>query len=259
MLDSGVLGTYFRDPYKVIPGEQNDPNWRGWLSMSSDDLRKLSRLVAQSGWRLSVHCCGDAAMDILLDVWTDVNRAITILDKHWVLLHGQVPRPEHFTKIKALDLRVACQSVHTYTMGADFVKWWGIERASYSDPIKTYLDNGIRVGGGSDAFFCEWNPLIQIWFDVTRRSKWAGVLGPDQAITREQSIAYHTVNSALIADDDDKLGSIEPGKLADFVILSDDILACPVGQISDIRVLMTVINGDIVYQDDQYDFHVFTR
>jgi predicted amidohydrolase YtcJ len=248
MLDTGVHGTYFRDPYMLIPGEQEDPEWRGWLTMPREEFKELCLLAARAGWRLCVHCAGDAAMDILLDVFREVNKAIPIVEKHWVIIHGQIPRPEHFPLIKKLGLRVACQSVHTYTMGADFVKWWGFNRAAYSDPIKTYLDNNIPVGGGSDAYFCEWNPCIQVWFDITRQSKWAGILGQEQRITREQSLTYHTINSALISGDDSKLGSIEQGKFADLVVLSDDLLTCPTAAVKDIKVEMTMVQGDVVYQ-----------
>jgi hypothetical protein len=218
--------------------------------MPGEDFKELCSLVAQSGWRLGVHCAGDAAIDILLDTWERVNKETPIVDKHWVLIHGQFPRPEHFERIKKLGLHIACQSAHTYTMGGDMVKWWGLERASYSNPIKSYFENGIRVGGGSDAYFCEWNPNVLVWFDITRQSKWAGVLGPEQAITREQSLVYHTINAALVSDDENKQGSIEPGKLADLVVLSDDILTCPVEKVKDIKALMTIVGGDIVYQPE---------
>lgn len=248
VLDSGIQGTLFRDPYMVIPGEQENPNYRGITSMPKEAFKELCSLVAQSGWRLGVHCAGDAAIDLLLDIWEEINKQTAIVDKHWVLIHGQFPRPEHFERIKKLGLHIACQSAHTYTMGVDMVKWWGFERASYSNPIKNYLRNDVRVGGGSDAFFCEWNPSVLVWFDITRQSKWAGALGLDQALTREESLIYHTIDASLISDDEDKQGSIEPGKLADLVVLSDDILACPVERVKDVKPLMTMVGGELVYQ-----------
>jgi len=248
MLDSAIQGALFRDPYVIIPGEQDNPNYRGITMVSEEDFKELCSLAAQSGWRLGVHCVGDAAIDMLVDIWEEINKETPILDKHWVLMHAHLPRSEHFERIKGLGLHVACQSAHTYTMGADMVKWWGLERASYSNPIMNYLKNGIRLGGGSDAFFCEWNPSILVWFDITRQSKWAGVLGPEQAVTRKESLICRTINAALMSDDEDKQGSIEPGKLADLVVLSDDILTCPVERVKDIKVLMTMVGGEIVYQ-----------
>jgi predicted amidohydrolase YtcJ len=257
MLDTGVAGTYFRDPYEIIPGEQEDLEWRGWLSMSRDELKSICMDAADNGWRMGIHCAGDAAMDVMLDVWNEVNEQIPIVDKHWNLIHGQVPRKEHYPLIKKLGVHVACQSVHTYTMGADFVKWWGYDRAAYTDPIRTYLDNGIRVGGGSDAFFCEWEPVKQIWFDITRQSKWAGILGAEQAITREESLVYHTINAARMSDDDHKQGSLEPGKYADLVVLSDDVLTCPVDEIKEVKSLLTLTGGKSVYQDKRADIDNF--
>ena len=232
----------------LIPGQQDNPNHHGLLTMSKDEFKELSSHVAKSGWRLTAHCAGDAAMDILLSVWEEVNKETPIVDKHWILLHGQFPRLEHFDKIKRLGLYVATQPALTYTMGADFAKWWGFERACFSHPLDLYLEREVRIGGGSDAFFGDWNPFIQIWFEITRQSKWAGVLGAEHAITREQSLRLHTIDSALMSNDEDKLGSIEPGKLADLVVLSDDILTCSVENIKNIKVLMTMVGGEVVYQ-----------
>jgi len=247
-VDGIIHGTFLRDPYMVIPGEQENPNHRGTTIISKEAFKELCSLAAQSGWRLGAHCNGDATLDLLLDVWGGINNETPIVDRHWVLIHGLLVMPEHFERIKKLGLHVACQTAHTYTMGATMVKWWGLERASRSAPIKSYLENGIRVGGGSDGHVCEWNPSVLMWFDITRKSKWAGVLGPDQAITREEAIIYHTINASLMSDDEGKQGSIEPGKLADLVVLSDDILTCPVERIKDIKASMTMVGGEIVYQ-----------
>ena len=85
-------------------------------------------------------------------------------------------------------------------------------------------------------------------FDISRQSKWAGVLGQDEAITREESLIYHTINAALISGDDAKQGSIEPGKLADLAVLDNDILTCPLDEIKDTKILMTMVDGEVVYE-----------
>ena len=247
-LDGVIHETLLRDPYMVIPGEQENPNFRGMARISREDFKELCRNATQSGWRLGVHVAGDAAADLFLDVCEEINSETPIVDKHWVLIHGLIAVPEHFERIQKLGLRIACQNAHTYTLGARMVKWWGLERAKRSSPIKSYLRNGIRVGGGSDGHTCEWNPSVLMWFDVTRESRWAGVLGLDETITREESILFRTINASLISDDEYKQGSIELGKLADLVVLSDDILTCPVEKIKEIKAMMTMVDGEIVYQ-----------
>ncbi len=248
MLDGGIQGALFHEPYMVIPREQEAPDYRGTLTVPEETLRGLCIRAAQAGWRVGIHCLGDAGIELLLNIWEEVNRQTPIESKHWVLVHGFLPRSEHFERIKKLGVRVACQTAHTYTMGGDMVKWWGWERASRSNPVKEYMRNGVIVGGGSDAHYCEWRPSMLVWIDLTRQSKWAGLLGSDLILTREQSLIHHTINSAYISGDEDKQGSIEPGKLADLAILSDDILTCPVEMIKEIEPLMTMVGGEVVYQ-----------
>ncbi len=248
LIEGGIQGKFMREPHMLVPGQQEDPTYRGITIMPRETFEPLSRMAAKSGWRLGVHCSGDAAIDLLLDIWEKVNAEAPIVDKHWVLIHGLLALPEHFDRIKELGVHVACQTAHVYTMGASMVKWWGSERANRAAPIKTFLKNGIKVGGGSDGYVCEWNPKILMWFDITRQSKWAGVLGSAEAITREESLVYHTINAACISDDDDKQGSIEPGKLADLVVLDNDILTCPVDEIKDTKVVLTMVDGQVVYE-----------
>ena len=246
-LDGGIETGLLRDPYLTIPGEQEDPSYRGVLMIPQEEFSELCGVAAQNGWRLGVHCTGDRAIDIVLDTWEEINKKMPIADKRWVIIHGILPRPEYFERINRLGAYVASQHAHTYSSGDRMVKWWGFERAIYSDPIKEYMKSGVMVGGGSDAPSNEWRPGILFWFDLTRQSRGAGVLGPGLVLTRKESLIYHTLNAAHVSDDEDKQGSIEPGKLADLVVLSDDILTCPVDRVKEIQMQMTVVGGNIVY------------
>ncbi|MBW1803460.1 MAG: amidohydrolase family protein, partial [Deltaproteobacteria bacterium] len=250
LIEGGIQGKVMREPMMIVPGEQEDPEYRGITIMPRDTFKELSRLAAENGWRLGVHCSGDAAIDLLLDLWEEVDEKTPIAPLHWVLIHGLLALPEHFERINTLGVRVACQTAHVYTMGASMLKWWGPERTHRAAPIRTFMQNGIRVGGGSDGYVCEWNPSTLMGFDVTRKSKWAGVLGRNEAINREETLIYHTINAALISDDDDRQGSIEPGKLADLAVLSEDIMTCPANSIKGIKVLMTMVGGERVYKAD---------
>jgi predicted amidohydrolase YtcJ len=104
------------------------------------------------------------------------------------------------------------------------------------------------MAGGSDgpvSYFSE--PIYEIYGMVTRKTRWGGSLGPDQGITREQAIRSVTINGAYTSFEEKVKGSIEPGKYADFVVLSDDILTVPADNIKDIKVLATVLGGKPVY------------
>jgi predicted amidohydrolase YtcJ len=248
MIDGGVETAFLRDPHKVIPGEQEDPHYRGVPMMSEEILHALCRKAASNGWRLGIHTVGDAAMDLVLGGFDQVNKEFSIVGKRWSIMHGFLPRPEHFDLMRKLGITVACQHSHNYTKGDAMVKWWGHKRASYANPVKDFMREGVVVGGGSDGRSCEWRTNILLWIDVTRETRLAGVLGPDLVLTRDEMLRYHTIDAAYIMGEEENLGSIEVGKWADLVVLSKDILTCPTDEIKDIQVLMTIGNGKIVYK-----------
>jgi len=104
MIDGGVETAFLRDPYEVIAGEQEDPEYRGVAMMSRPELYKLCREAAKNGWRLGIHTVGDAAMDMVLDVFDEVNREFSIVGRRWSIMHGFLVRPEHFQIMRRLGV-----------------------------------------------------------------------------------------------------------------------------------------------------------
>jgi predicted amidohydrolase YtcJ len=247
MIDGGVETALLRHPYEVIPGEQEDTEYRGVPMMSRPELYKLCREAARNGWRLGIHTVGDAAMDMVLSVFDEVNKEFPIEGRRWSIMHGFLVMPEHFDVMRRLGITVACQHSHNYTKGDAMVKWWGRERASSGNPVRLYLKEGIPVGGGSDGRSCEWRTNILFWTDVTRQTRFAGALGPELALTREEMVRYHTIDAAYIMAEEHTIGSIEPGKWADLAVLSKDILTCPTDELKESDALMTIVNGKVVY------------
>jgi predicted amidohydrolase YtcJ len=248
MIDGGVETAYLRDPYEVIPGEQEDREYRGVPMMSREALYKLCREAARNGWRLGVHTVGDAAMDMVLGAFDDVNKEFPITGRRWSIMHGFLVKPEHFEVMRRLGVTAACQHSHNYTKGDAMIKWWGRERAAAGNPVKEYLEAGVPVGGGSDGRSCEWRTNILFWTDVTRQTRLAGPLGPELALTREEMLRYHTIDAAYVMGEEKNAGSIEPGKWADLTVLSKDVLTCPTEELRDVKAMMTIVNGTIVYE-----------
>lgn len=249
MIDGGIETAYLRDPYQIIPGEQEDPQYRGVVMMSKEELYNLCWEAAKNGWRIGIHTVGDAAMDMVLEVFKQVNKEFSIVGRRWSIMHGFLPRPEHFEIMRRLGITVACQHSHNWTKGDAMVKWWGLERASYGNPVKEYMKEGIVVGGGSDGKSCEWRTNILLWIDVTRQTRLSGILGAQLALTREEMLRFHTIDAAYTMDEEENLGSIEGGKWADLVVLSKDILTCPTDDIKNLQILMTIVNGKVVYEN----------
>jgi len=249
MIDGGIETAFMREPYEIIPKEQEDPSYRGLLMMPEEKLKEICLKAAAKGWRLGIHAVGDAAMDAVLQAFERADRQFSIKGKRWSIMHGFLPRPEHFKIMRKLGVTVACQHSHSYTKGDVMVKWWGRERASYANPVKEYMREGIIAGGGSDGKSCEWRTNILFWIDLTRQTRFSGVLGPDLVLTREEMIRYHTINAAYVLGEEEKQGSIEVDKQADLVVLSKDVMECPVDDLLNIQALMTIVDGKIVYQN----------
>jgi predicted amidohydrolase YtcJ len=143
--------------------------------------------------------------------------------------------------------------------GATLLKHFGPERTTYFQPYKALIEKGVIVGGGSDHMqkvgsfrsINPYNPFLGIWTTLTRQPRWTEEpFHPEQDITREQAIRLYTINNAFLTFEEDKKGSLEPGKLADLIVLDRDILQCPIGEIPEIQVEQTFLGGKQVFQRD---------
>ena len=242
MLDGAEESAQIRTEYQGRPG------YYGLRLVEQDQLNRFVLAAARHGWRPGPHAVGDASIDQLLDAYEYVNSRIDITDKRWIVDHGILLRPDHYERIKKLGLIVLPQPRHLYIIGDKFIEHWGEELAHQSYRLRDWLDNGIKFSLGADKpVSVRSKPIMQIYVAVTRGTGWGGVLGPDQGLTRAEAIRGITLDSAYVSFEEDVKGSIEPGKYADFVVLSDDILTVPAETIKDIEVEATVLAGKVVY------------
>jgi len=136
----------------------------------------------------------------------------------------------------------------------------GEERVETFHPYRSLLDAGVMVNGGSDhmvkwdadASINPYNPFLAMWSAVTRTTERNTIIMPSEAITREEALRMYTINNAYASFEESIKGSIEPGKLADVVILSKDILNCPVNQMKEIEAELTIVGGKIVYSSEEF-------
>ena len=241
-LDGAELTALLEHDY---PGK---PGYRGLQKVPTDQFEKFAALVAKYGYRLRPHAVGDAAIDEALDAFEYANREIPITGRRWMIDHAFLLGPQHYDRVKRLGLIINSQYMHNYDLGALILKAWKRPLADRSEPYAEWLKNGIMFAGGSDgpiSYYAE--PLLEIYGEVTRGTQWGGKLGPDQRISRADAIRSVTINGAYTTFEEKQKGSIEPGKYADFLVLSGDILKVPVEQIRDLKVLTTVLGGKTVY------------
>ncbi|HET7576780.1 MAG TPA: amidohydrolase [Sphingomicrobium sp.] len=241
-LDGAELTALLNQDY---PGK---PGYRGLQKVPTEHFEKFAALVAKYGYRLRPHAVGDGAIDEALDAFEYANKQVPITSRRWMIDHAFLLGPTHYARVKRLGLIINSEYMHNYELGALILKAWKRPLADRSEPYAEWLRNGILFAGGSDgpiSYYAE--PLLEIYGEVTRGTQWGGKLGPDQDISRADAIRSVTINGAYTTFEEGVKGSIEPGKYADFVVLSDDILSILAERIRDTKVLTTVLGGKTVF------------
>ena len=250
MLDGGVEGGRFSKPYRLVPGEQNDPEYYG-LSLlpagGEEEFIKSLELVAQAGLQVQCHGVGDVTIDLIVRAYQTVDRQTPIRNLRWVVMHMHVPTADAIKKMIDTGILVTVQDQNVL-LGANMVKWWGRERASFSTPTRLLIDSGLLVGGGTDAPILPIDPFICMWWMVTRKTLQGEQLGPEHSISAQEALALYTINNARIMGVDSERGSIEVGKMADLAVLSQNLLAVPDDDIRQTKAVMTMLGGKIVYR-----------
>jgi predicted amidohydrolase YtcJ len=245
-VDGGFEGGWMREPYVEPWGEHG--TFRGVNTMRqaayTDVVKELNRL----GWRVATHAVGDAAIDEVLAAYEAANDEQSIVGRRWTIEHGFIPEADQFPRMKKLGLVISAQD-HLYLAGPSLVNYWGPTRAALTTPMRTYLDQGFVVAGGTDSAVVPYPPLWVFYHFVTRDTISGGVMGADQKISRKEALQVETINNAYLTFEERIKGSIEPGKLADLVVLPEDILNCPGKDIEQMKVSLTVVGGKIVYRE----------
>jgi predicted amidohydrolase YtcJ len=244
-VDGGFEGGWMTEPYQEPWGQQG--RYRGLNTISQQPYTDTVRELNRGGWRVATHAVGDAAIDEVLAGYEAANADKSIVGRRWSIEHGFIPREDHFARMKALGLVISAQD-HLYLAGPSLVKYWGPKRAAWTTPVRAYLDRGLMVAGGTDSSVVPYPPLWVFYHFVTRGTISGGVLGADQKISRKEALQLLTINNAYLTFEETIKGSIEPGKLADVVVLSEDIMTCPDTAIESTNVLMTIVGGKIVYR-----------
>lgn len=240
-----VPGALMREPYTWMDGDQKDYYGVDTLADGPDGFRDAAVLAAKRNWRLGLNACGDAQLDWALDLFEHINREVPTAANRHIAVHPFLVHDDQLERIKELGLVVQSEG-QGYLFAQNIVKYWGRDRAERAFPTKRLFDNDIVVGLGSDGPVLPDNPFLGMWYFITRNTV-GGVLGADQALTREQALRGYTINGAYLTCEEDIKGSLETGKFADLVVLSDDILACPEEAIRKIKPIMTMVGGRIVY------------
>jgi predicted amidohydrolase YtcJ len=259
-LDGGMLtgSAYMREPWGVSKVYAiDDPNYRGVLFIPKEKLLPIVKTATECGLQFTAHSVGDGAVETLLEVYDEVNQTTPIRNTRPCITHSNFMSPQAVDKAARLGVTLLVQPAWLYLDTKTLTKHFGYERLRCFQPLRSILQAGGIAAGGSDHMqkigslrsINPYNPFLGIWTAITRRAKWYDVqLHPEEALTREQAIRFYTVNCAKALFQDEYVGSLEEGKLADFIVVNTDLLTCPVDAIRDTQVLRTYLDGRLVFE-----------
>jgi predicted amidohydrolase YtcJ len=245
LIDGGVGGrtALLREPY------EDDPDNCGILTMPEDDLQKRVDAGNLAGMMVGIHCAGGKAMDIVLKAFEETDKLKPIKGRRFAIIHAYQPTEQNFETCRRLGITVASQPSFLYYLGESYYENVGHERSEWLKPHRTWIDKGIIVASGTDSPVTPYPPFPSLWASIARRTEVKNIqMGTEQSITREEAIRLYTINSAYHTFDETIKGSIEPGKLADMIVLDRDILSCPLDDIRETKVLRTILGGKTVYE-----------
>jgi predicted amidohydrolase YtcJ len=246
-VDGGYEGGWMTQAYNEPYGHNGQ--FFGLNTVPRAQFIEVVRMLNEVDLRPSTHAVGDAAVELVLDAYEIANRDKPITDRRWAIEHAFITRGDQIPRVKALGAVISAQS-HLYLAAASLKQYWGAERTARVAPVRSWLAAGIPVAGGTDNKlpYVPEAPLTTFYHWVTRDTVSAGVQGPDESITRKQALRIATLGNAYATFEEDIKGSLEPGKLADMVVLSHDILTGPERQLMQTKVLGTMVGGRFVYR-----------
>ena len=239
---TGYLGKPYHDP-----GE-HPADYRGYPNVDADTLNAQVKRLHCAGQQVAVHENGDAGIDLFLDAWEAALEACPADDARPILIHAQMSRPDQLERMKKLGVTPSFFSAHVYYWGDRHRDiFLGPERAARINPAASALALGIPFTTHLDTPVVPINSMLQLWAPVARETSSGQALGPEERISVEQSLRGMTSIAAWQVRLEDQIGSIEPGKLADLVILSANPLEYT-GDLRDIEVEQTVVGGLTIYE-----------
>ena len=247
----GSLGSttaYFFEPYT------DAPETRGLLAdemIPLEGMRERLGAADAAGLQLCIHAIGDQAISIVLDIFADIARANGDADRRFRIEHAQHVARKDFARFASLGVVAAVQPYHAIDDGRWAEKRIGPERIKTTYPFRSFLDAGVRLALGTDWPVAPLDPMLAIYAAATRATldgKNPGGWVPEQKITVEEALRAYTTGSAYAEFQDGEKGTLGTGKLADFVILGEDILTIAPERIKDVRVRATVVGGRVVYE-----------
>jgi predicted amidohydrolase YtcJ len=246
ILDGSPQGktAYFTRPY-LTDGPNGEKNYCGAPVITDREVKESVAFAYEHGAQVLAHCNGDAAIDMMLEAH---RAAGAPPGRRTTIVHSQFVRPDQLEEYARYGFVASFFTNHAYFWGDVHVKNLGKDRAYFLSPMKTAGRLGIRMSDHSDFFVTPLDPLFIAWTAVNRLSRSGEVIGPDERISAHDAFRALTIDAAYQYGEEERKGSIAPGKLADLVVLDHNPLQVDPASIKDVRVVQTFKEGASVYE-----------
>lgn len=259
-LDGGMLtgSAYMNQPWGVssVYGI-DDATYRGLRYIPHDQLVTLIRTAVDQNLQFTAHSVGDGAVQAMLDAYAEVSESsAAVRSTHCTITHSNFMSKSSVERAAQLGVCIDIQPAWLYLDTRTLVSHFGYDRLAYFQPLRSLFEAGVITGGGSDHMqkigsmraVNPYHPFWGMWITLARQARWYdGALHPEQRLNRRQAIEFYTRNNAVLMRMEDRIGSLEPGKLADFVVIDRDLLECPIEDVPATKVVATYIGGDRVW------------
>jgi hypothetical protein len=265
--DGGILiGTSFmREPYGLGARQLyavDDPRYRGFLTLTPEQIASAIAIGHRHGWQMVAHVTGDAGVDVVLDAIEAAQNETPRTpgpgpgDRRHTLIHAYFVNPETAARAARLHVLVDTQPAWYYKDADALSTSLGRERVAHFIGLRTWRQAGVDVAINTDHMFGldpnealnPFNPFLTLYAATTRRTESGRIVSGAEAVSRQDALRMMTSAAARFSFDEKTRGSIEVGKLGDFVVLDDHILTCPPARLRSIRADMTVIGGRVAHE-----------
>jgi predicted amidohydrolase YtcJ len=238
----GSHGAWLLAPYDDLPEST------GLNTTSIESIRETAELAIQHDYQLCVHAIGDRANREILDLFEEMLREPAFESRRWRIEHAQHLHADDIPRFARLEVIASMQGVHCTSDAPFVIERLGRERARVGAYAwQSLLESGAVVTNGTDAPVEDLSPIASFYATVTRRLPDGSTFFPEQRMTREQALRSYTLDAAYAAFEEEIKGSLTPGKLADIVVLSKDIMTVPDDEIPGAEVVMTIVGGKVLY------------
>ncbi len=244
-----IYTAYLTEPYAT--SYQGDPGYRAYPTHPSEDLAATVRRFHEAGFQVAIHANGDAAIDDVLRAFARAQDAAPRADARHLVVHAQMARPDQLAEMARTGVSPTFHNPHTFFFAdRHWEVFLGPERTAKISPLASAEALGLRFSLHNDAPVMPIDPLMAVWSAVYRRSAAGREIGPEERISPQSALRGVTAVAAWQSFLEKDLGSLEPGKFADLVILSDDPVARP-DAIREIHVVETIVGGRTVFTSER--------